>query len=63
MAGAKSQGDKLVNSGGRVLGVTAVEPTLKEAVAKAYEMVDRVKFDNKYTRRDIGARALKAIEK
>lgn len=63
VAGAKSQGDKLVNSGGRVLGVTAVEPTLKEAVAKAYEMVDRVKFDNKYTRRDIGARALKAIEK
>ncbi|MDD5823501.1 MAG: phosphoribosylamine--glycine ligase [Firmicutes bacterium] len=63
IAGAKSHEGKLVTSGGRVLGVTAVEPTLAEAVEKAYEMIGRIEFDNKYTRSDIGARALKALEK
>ncbi len=63
VAGAKSDGDRLLTGGGRVLGVTAVEPTLEKAVEKAYNMVDSIEFDNKYTRRDIGAKALKALER
>ena len=62
IAGAKKQNDKLVTSGGRVLGVTAVADTLREAVDRAYEMVGAIHFDNAFYRRDIGARALAAWE-
>jgi phosphoribosylamine-glycine ligase len=41
-----------------VLGVTAVAPTLREAVDKAYTGVDRISFEGCYSRRDIGWRAL-----
>ena len=59
VAGAAEKDGKLVTSGGRVLGVTAVAGSLREAVDAAYAMADRVEFGNKYLRRDIGARALK----
>jgi len=62
VAGAALKDGKLVTSGGRVLGVTAVEPTLRQAVTRAYALADTVAFDSKYCRRDIGARALKAAE-
>ncbi len=62
VAGAEIKDGKLVNSGGRVLGVTAVAPTLKEAIADAYGKVDKVRFGNSYCRRDIGAKALLALE-
>ena len=58
VAGAKKDGDKLLSAGGRVLGVTATAPTLKEAVEKAYALTARVKFDNGFCRKDIGRRAL-----
>ena len=58
VAGAKLADEKLVTSGGRVLGVTAVADTLAGAVKEAYAMADRIGFDNKYCRRDIGQRAL-----
>ncbi|MBQ3637767.1 MAG: phosphoribosylamine--glycine ligase [Clostridia bacterium] len=58
VAGAKSKDGVLVTGGGRVLGVTAVAPTLKEAVKNAYEAAEDVKFENAYMRHDIGARAL-----
>ena len=58
VAGAKKDGEKLLSAGGRVLGVTATAPTLEEAVKKAYELTDRVKFDNGFCRKDIGRRAL-----
>ena len=48
----------LVTSGGRVLGVSAVGATLKEALDKAYEAADKIQFEGKYYRRDIGAKAL-----
>ena len=48
----------LVTSGGRVACVTALAPTLKEAVAKAYANVDRIEFGNAFHRGDIGRRAL-----
>ena len=43
-----------MTNGGRVLGVTALGDTLKEARANAYKAVDWVDFDNKYYRHDIG---------
>ena len=60
VAGAKADGDKLFTAGGRVLGVTAVEDTLGEAIAAAYEKVKKVNFRTAYYRTDIGARAMKA---
>jgi phosphoribosylamine--glycine ligase len=45
---------RIVTNGGRVLGVTAVGATLKEARAKAYEATKWVDFENKYMRTDIG---------
>ena len=63
VAGAKLTEDgRLVTSGGRVMGLTAVGDDLKTAVAKAYRLTDGVQFSTKYLRSDIGARALKALE-
>lgn len=45
---------EVVTSGGRVLGVTALAPTLKEARAKAYEAAKEITFEGVYMRHDIG---------
>ena len=58
VAGAKLKDGETVTSGGRVLGVTAVSDTLKNAVDKAYEAVKKVNFENAYYRHDIGKKAL-----
>ncbi len=60
VAGAKYADGKLLTAGGRVLGVTAVEDTLGEAIAAAYEKVKKVNFTTAFYRKDIGARAMKA---
>ena len=60
VAGAKKDGDRLLTAGGRVLGVTAVAPTLEEAVKEAYRLSGEVDFANKYCRSDIGRKALAA---
>ena len=60
VAGAKLTDGKLLTAGGRVLGVTAVEATLGEAIASAYKKVGKVNFSTAYYRSDIGARAMKA---
>ena len=60
VAGAKLEDGRLLTSGGRVLGVTSVAPTLKEAIETAYENAAKITFENAYYRTDIGARALKA---
>ncbi len=62
VAGAAIKDGRLTTSGGRVLGVTAVENTLKEAIDSAYSLVQKISFDNAYYRNDIGARALRAVE-
>ena len=62
VAGAKLQNGELVTAGGRVLGCTAVRDTLAEAISAAYEIAGQVKFENAYCRRDIGARALQALQ-
>ena len=58
VAGAAPKEGKLVTSGGRVLGVTAVAETLPEAVKEAYALADTISFGNKFCRRDIGRRAM-----
>lgn len=60
VAGAKLEDGRLLTSGGRVLGVTSVAPTLAEAIETAYENAAKITFENAYYRTDIGARALKA---
>ena len=60
VAGAALKDGKLVTSGGRVLGVTAVADTLQEALNDSYDMVNQIHFDNAYYRHDIGKRALEA---
>ena len=60
VAGAKSRDGRLITSGGRVLGVTAVQDSLGKAIESAYEMLGKVEIKNKYFRSDIGQRALKA---
>ncbi len=63
VAGAALEGDKLLTNGGRVLGVTAVADTLREAIAEAYRMVGKISFENAYYRKDIGKKALMGTEK
>jgi phosphoribosylamine--glycine ligase len=58
IAGAKIVDGKLVNAGGRVLGVVAIGDTLGEAIDAAYKNVAKVHFDNAFYRKDIGKRAM-----
>ncbi|MBP3126962.1 phosphoribosylamine--glycine ligase [Thalassospira sp. ER-Se-21-Dark] len=57
-AGTKMDGDKLVATGGRVLGVTARGATVTETQKRAYEAVDAIDWDGGFCRRDIGWRAV-----
>lgn len=57
-AGTALHEDELVASGGRVLNVTAIGPTLAQARADAYLTVDRIAFPGGFCRRDIGWREL-----
>ncbi|MDO1581230.1 phosphoribosylamine--glycine ligase [Rhizobium oryzicola] len=57
-AGTAIKDGQLVATGGRVLNLTAMGKTVTEAQAKAYALVDAVKWDNGFCRRDIGWRAI-----
>lgn len=61
-AGTAIKDSKLVTSGGRVLGVTALGNTLEEALKKSYDAVGKINFENAHYRKDIGQRALNAIK-
>ncbi len=60
VAGARLENGRLLTSGGRVTGTTAVADTLEEAVKEAYRIAGGVQFENAYQRSDIGQRALAA---
>ena len=63
VAGARKGDDgRLYSDGGRVLGVTERGSSISEAIDKAYASVKRITFTNGFYRKDIGARALKALE-
>ncbi len=60
-AGTRRDGERLVNSGGRVLGVTAISAAdgLESTIARAYDAVRNIHFDGGFYRTDIGAKASK----
>jgi phosphoribosylamine--glycine ligase len=58
-AGTAAKNGALVTAGGRVLGVTALGQTIADAKTRAYQAVDKIKFDGAYCRRDIADKAIK----
>ena len=63
IAGAELKNGRLLTSGGRVLGITAVSENLAKAIDDAYAAVRNVRFKNSYYRKDIGKKALEAGRK
>jgi phosphoribosylamine--glycine ligase len=61
-AATKRDGSGVKTVGGRVLGVTALGSNLEAAIARAYEAVDRIRFEGMWCRRDIGHRALARLQ-
>jgi phosphoribosylamine---glycine ligase len=59
-AGTKREGDALLTNGGRVMCVTALGDSLRMARTRAYEAIERIRFDGMQFRRDIGHRGLKS---
>ncbi len=57
-AGTRSENSHLVTSGGRVLSVTAIGDTLKEALSHAYHGIEKISFEGAYYRKDIGQKGL-----
>ena len=62
VAGGKLENGKLLTSGGRVTGTTAVADTLEQAIREAYRISDGVHFEGAYRRSDIGQRAMQALK-
>ena len=62
-AGTALKGKKVVTSGGRVLGATALARDIPSAIKRAYECADQIKFDGKYCRSDIGKKAVARLGK
>ncbi|KAG6381010.1 phosphoribosylglycinamide synthetase [Boletus reticuloceps] len=56
--GTSLNGDELVTAGGRVLAVSAVAPSLEEALSSVYTAIEKISFEGKVYRRDIAHRAL-----
>jgi phosphoribosylamine-glycine ligase len=61
-AGTKKQNGKIFTNGGRVLCVTGLGGTIKEAIDKTYQAVGKINFAGMHYRKDIGRRALKQEE-
>ena len=57
-AGTKKQNKKIITNGGRVLGVTALGDTLESAIKNAYSVAEKIFWENKYSRTDIGKKGL-----
>jgi len=60
-AGTKRENDKILTNGGRVLGVTALGDTLDSAISNAYSRIEKISWQNKYFRKDIGKKGLLAF--
>ena len=61
-AGTALEGNKIVASGGRVLGVTALGDTIQKAISKAYLAVSKISWKGSYHRTDIGQKAVRRLE-
>ena len=62
-AGTAVKDKDLVTNGGRVLGVTALGDTIADAKERAYQAVEKIKFDGAYFRRDIADKAIPKSKK
>ena len=62
-AGTNYKNNILLSSGGRVLNVVGLKKNLKSAINHVYSLAEKIKFDNKYYRTDIGNKAIKYLEK
>ncbi|MBU1343222.1 MAG: phosphoribosylamine--glycine ligase [Proteobacteria bacterium] len=60
-AGTALKDGKVVTAGGRVLGVTSLGETVKQAIDRAYEACEKISFNKHFFRKDIGAKALKRL--
>ena len=60
-AGTKRQNKKIITNGGRVLGVTALGDTLELAINYAYNITEKISWENKYLRTDIGKKGLSSL--
>lgn len=60
-AGTKHENNKILTNGGRVLGVTALGDTLNSAIFNAYSRIEKISWQNKYFRKDIGKKGLLAL--
>ena len=58
MQGQKNSKLQTITNGGRVLGVTGLGDTIKEAINKTYQAVEKISFEGMHYRKDIGRRAL-----
>ncbi len=61
-AGTRREGSRMLTAGGRVLNVVGLGTTLEAAVHRAYEAAEKIQFQGKQFRKDIGARALKTVK-
>ena len=57
-AGTKNEGGRIISNGGRVLGVTALGSSLDDAINNAYSVAEKIHWENKYQRSDIGKKGL-----
>ncbi len=57
-AGTKRENGKILTYGGRVLGVTALGDTLDSAISNVYSRIEKISWQNKYFRKDIGKKGL-----
>ena len=57
-AGTKAEGGRIVANGGRVLNITALGQTVREAQSRAYEAISRIRWPEGFCRHDIGWRAV-----
>jgi phosphoribosylamine--glycine ligase len=60
-AGTRSENNKILSNGGRVLGVTALGDTLQDAIQNAYSAVEKIHWKNKFYRKDIGKKGLQYL--
>jgi phosphoribosylamine--glycine ligase len=60
-AGTAMDGDSVVTSGGRVLGVTSLGDTVQQAIDTAYTACEKISFTGHFYRKDIGAKAVKRL--
>ena len=62
-AGTLMKNKKIISNGGRVINVVGIDHSLEKAIYKAYDLANKIIFDKKYYRSDIGFKALRKLSK